>query len=81
LKVIWEANAAGQKLLKHKFMSFADLMEMLVEMRNCFDINLVAVILWLIWDKRNSDHVGGYSSDLRTILVKASTFLHDFSSA
>ncbi|XP_050259644.1 uncharacterized protein LOC126704654 [Quercus robur] len=61
-------------------MTFADLMETVVEMKDCFDINMVAVILWMIWECRNSDCVGGCSTDLRTIRVKASTFLHDFSS-
>ena len=81
LRVIWDATAAGQRLLKHRFMTFADLMEKVVEIKECFDINLVAVILWMIWDCRNSDRVGGCSTDLRTIRAKASTFLHDFSSA
>nr|POE58403.1 g-type lectin s-receptor-like serine/threonine-protein kinase [Quercus suber] len=81
LRVIWEATVVGQKLLKHRFMTFADLMETVMEMKDCFDINLVAVILWMIWECRNSNRVGGYSTDLRTIRVKALTFLHDFSSA
>ena len=81
LRVIWEAIAAGQRLLKYRFMTFADLMETVVEMKDCFNINLVAMILWMIWECRNSDRVGGCSTDLRTIRVKALTFLHDFSSA
>nr|POE83756.1 hypothetical protein CFP56_06077 [Quercus suber] len=76
-----EASAAGQKLLKHRFMCFADFMELLVKMKDSFDINLIVVILWMIWESRNSNRVGGCSSDLQTIRAKASTFLHDFSSA
>ena len=52
-----------------------------MEIKDCFDISLIAVILWMIWESRNSDRLGGCSSDLRTIRVKALTFLHDFSSA
>lgn len=56
-------------------------MEMLVELGDSFDINLVAVIFWMIWEMRNFNRVGGCCFDLRTIRVKASTFFHDFSSA
>lgn len=51
LRVIWDANAAGQKLLKHRFTCFADLMEVLVENKDCFDLNLLAVMFWMIWEK------------------------------
>ena len=61
-------------------MSFVDLMELLVEMKDSFDLNLLAVIFWMIWEKRNSDHVDGCSLDLRTIRAKASSFLHEFPS-
>ena len=36
------------KLLRYKFVVFADLWEMLMKMRDKLDINLMALIFWFI---------------------------------
>lgn len=42
------------KLLRYKFVVFADLQEMLLRMRDRLDINLMVMVFWLIWSRRNS---------------------------
>ena len=46
------------KLLRYKFVVFANLWEMLLRMRDRLDINLMAMIFWFIWSRRNSALVG-----------------------
>ena len=55
---IWESNEVTTKLLKYKFFLFADLWEMLLKMKERLDVNLMAMIFWFIWSRRNSVRVG-----------------------
>ena len=55
---IWESNEVTTKLLKYKFFLFADLWEMLLKMKEMLDVNLMAMIFWFIWSRRNSVRVG-----------------------
>ena len=48
LILIWETNEMVTKLLRYKFVVFADLWEMLLRMRDRLDINLMAMIFWFI---------------------------------
>ena len=69
------------KLLRYKFVVFANLWEMLMRMRDRLDINLMAMIFWLIWSRRNSARVGEVSTEVNQIRKKAEDFLHDFQKA
>ena len=81
LTLIWESNDVVTKLLRYKFVEFADLWEMLMKMRDRLDINLMALIFWLIWSRRNSVRVGESSIEINQIRKKAEEFLHDFKKA
>ena len=45
------------------------------------DMNLLAMLFWSIWEKRNFDWVGGCWSSLQDIRSRALRFLHDFATA
>lgn len=69
------------KLRRYKFVEFADLWEMLMKMRERLDINLMALIFWLIWSRRNLVRVGELSIEANQIRKKAEELLHDFKQA
>ena len=46
-------------------------------MKGSIDINLLVVIFWMIWEKRNSDRVDDCYLDLQALRTKAMLFLHD----
>ena len=50
-------------------------------MRDRIDLNLLAIYLWLIWIKRNSDRLGEALVDLCRIRTKGMTLLHEFQTA
>lgn len=81
LILIWETNEVVTKLHRYKFVVFANLWEMLMRMRDRLDINLMAMIFWLIWARRNSARVGEVSIEVNQIRKKAEDFLHDFQKA
>ncbi|KAK9994722.1 hypothetical protein SO802_024425 [Lithocarpus litseifolius] len=78
LILVWERNEAVTKLLRYKFLTFTDLWEMLLVMRDRLDINLMAMIFWLIWSRRNTARVGEGTIEVNQIQKKAESFLQDF---
>ena len=78
LRSILEADELTKKFLKYKFSSFANLLDMFFRFKEDTDMNLLAMLFWLIWEKRNSDRVGGCKSSLQDMRTKALRFLHDF---
>ena len=78
LYVIWEADAELKKCTKQKFNAFADWLEVLFLMRDRVDVNLIAIIVWLIWNKRNSARLGEPVTKYHHIRAKAETLLLDY---
>lgn len=78
LRSILEADELTKKFLKYKFSSFANLLDMFFRFKEDTDMNLLAMLFWLIWEKRNSDRVGGCKSSLQDMRTKALRFLRDF---
>ena len=66
------------KLLRYKYFLFADLWEMLLKMRERLDVNLMAMIFWLIWSRRNSARVGEHFIEVQQISKRAVAYLQDF---
>ncbi|KAL0011792.1 hypothetical protein SO802_006900, partial [Lithocarpus litseifolius] len=81
LRSIWEADELTKKFLKFKFSSFADLLDMFFSFKESTDLNLLAVLFWSIWEKRNSDRVGGCWSSLLDLRSRALRFLRNFANA
>lgn len=81
LYVIWEVDGELQRRFKRKFSAYADLWEVLFALNNRTDLNLVAVIMWLIWSRRNSARMGESFTEYHKIRAKAEVFLLDFKSA
>lgn len=69
------------KCIKQKFVAFADLLEVLFSLRDRVDVNLISIIMWLIWNKRNSARLGELVVEYCHIRAKAEVFLLDFQSA
>lgn len=70
-----------KKRFRTKFNVFADLWAVLLELRNRTDVNLVAIIMWLICNTRNSARMGESVTEYHNIQAKAEAFLLDFKSA
>ena len=49
LLVVWEDDSVLRKCSEQKFLHFADLLAYLFMRKTCLDIDLLAVIMWLIW--------------------------------
>lgn len=81
LFVIWEVDVELKKRFRTKFNVFADLWAVLLELRNRTDVNLVAIIMWLICNTRNSARMGESVTEYHNIPAKAEAFLLDFKSA
>ena len=81
LRPIWEADEFTKKILKYKFSSFADLLDMSFRFKEEMDLNLLIVLFWSIWEKRNTDRVRGCGSSFHDLRSRAVRFLQDFANA
>lgn len=50
---IQESDEVVRRLFRYKFSSFADLWDMCLRMGNRIDVNLMTIIFWQIWNRRN----------------------------
>ena len=81
LRPIWEADSFTKFFLKYKFSSFADLLDMSFRFKEEMDLNLLTVLFWSIWKKRNTDRVRGCGSSFHDLRSRAVCFLQDFANA
>ena len=81
LRPIWEADSFTKFFLKYKFSSFADLLDMSFRFKEETDLNLLAVLFWSIWEKRNTDRVRGCESSFHDLRPSAMRVLQDFANA
>jgi len=54
---------------------------MICMMRDCIEVNLLAMIFRLIWNKRNSGRLGNEFTETPRIQHKVMTLLQDFMNA
>ena len=73
LFVIWED--------KYKFLLFADLLAYLFTRKDSLDIDLLAVIMWLIWGRRNAACMNESIFEYHQIWTKVEVYLLDFKTA
>ena len=78
LFVLWEPNGVLKKLLRYNVSSFADLWMMVLDNRHCLDVNLLAIIFWMIWSRRNSVRLGEAAIEIRKIRQQARLILPRF---
>ena len=73
--MVWEADSELQKCSEQKFLHFADLLAYLFMRKTRLDIDLLAVIMWLIWGKRKAARQDESIVDYHQIQSKAEVFL------
>nr|POE66068.1 putative ribonuclease h protein [Quercus suber] len=78
---IWEDDSKLRKCSGQKFLHFADLLAYLFMGKNCLDIDLLAVIKWLIWGRRNAARRDESILEYHQIRSKAEVYLLDFKTA
>lgn len=52
--VIWEVNEEMMKFIWQKHILFANFWAILLLKKDRVDVDLLAVIFWLIWNRRNA---------------------------
>ncbi|XP_050254879.1 uncharacterized protein LOC126700728 [Quercus robur] len=83
-KGIWnlqEGDVELRKCIGQKFLPFVDLLAILFLRKDRLDIDLLAVIMWLIWGRRNASCMGESILEYRQIWAKAKLYLLDFKTA
>nr|POE46541.1 putative ribonuclease h protein [Quercus suber] len=78
LLVIWKDDAMLMKLFRYKFHGFDALLALLFSMRDQINMDLLAMIFWLIWHDRNSVRLKEHGVGLYQIREKAKDLLVDF---
>ena len=81
LLVVWQEDIVLRKFSGQKFHHFADFLAYVFMRKACVDIDLLAVILWLIWGRRNAARLEEPIVDYPQLRSKAEVFLQDFQSA
>ena len=78
--VVWETSEEILKITRQKFTSFADLWAVLLK-KGRTDVELLAVIFWLVWNRRNAERTGESALDYHLIRARADSYLLEFKSA
>ena len=81
LFVIWEPDDELKKLLGKKFILFADIWAAVLMTKDRIDVDLLATVLLLIWDRRNVVRLGEAVMEYQLIRAKAELLKLDFKSA
>ena len=81
LLVVWHDDCVLRKFSGQKFLLFADFLAYVFMRKECLDIDLLAVILWLIWGRRNAARLDEPIVDYPHIRSKAEVLLQDFKAA
>lgn len=74
LLVIWEVDVELMKCFKHKFSVFADLLDWLFSLKDRTNVNLLCMLIWLIWDRRNTARVRDPVVEFYHIWAKAEVY-------
>ena len=81
LLVIWETHAELLKITSQKFRCFADLWVVFLLKKGVLEVELVAVIFWLVWNRRNAERTGDAALEYHMIRARADSYLLEFKSA
>ena len=81
LLVVWKDDSVLRKFSEQKFHHFADFLAYVFMRKACVDIDLLAVILWLIWGRHNATRLDESIVDYPHIRSKAEVFLQEFKAA
>lgn len=60
---------------------FADLWEMILLRKDMIDVDLVALMMWLIWNRRNCARLGEFVLEYHQVRAKAECLLLEYKSA
>ena len=64
------------KLRSRNFLTFVDLIDMIFSISHSIDVNWLAMVFWLIWNRRNLAQQQANTINLQSISPKARALLH-----
>ena len=79
--VIREADEEMMKFTRQKHILFANFWVVLLLKKDMVDVDLLAVIFWLIWNRRYAARMGESILDYHQIRARASLYPLEFKSA
>ena len=81
LSAIWYPHEELKKMVRLKFGVFSDLLEVVFSRQSCVDVEVLAMMFWLIWNNRNAKRCGGEIIDNHLIRSKAESLISEFRTA
>lgn len=78
LLVIWENDAELMKCTRKKLTLFVDLLAVLLTRKDRVDVDLLAMILWLIGSRRNAARLGEPAIEYNQIQTRAVLYLLEY---
>ena len=65
-------------MVRFKFGVFSNLLEMVFHRQNSVDVDVLAIMFWLIWNNRNAKRCGGVITENHMIRSKAENLINEF---
>ena len=75
LMVVWEADEEMMKFTKQKHILFADFWVVLLLKKDRVDVDLLVVIFWLFWNRRNAEQMGESILNYHQIRARVDLYL------
>ena len=68
-------------MVRYKFGVFSDPLEVVFHRQSSVDVDVLAMMFWLIWNNRNAKRCGGFITENHLIWSKAESMINEFRSA
>lgn len=81
LIAIWNSHDGLKKMVRFKFGVFSDLLEVVFHRQSSVDVDVLAMMFWLIWNNRNEKRCGGAITENHLIRSKVESMINEFRSA
>nr|POE97786.1 hypothetical protein CFP56_76133 [Quercus suber] len=81
LAEIWNSHDGLKKIVRFNFCVFSDLLEVVFHRQSSVDVDVLAMMFWLIWNNRNAKRCGGAITKNYLIRSKAESMINEFRSA
>nr|POF20989.1 hypothetical protein CFP56_40010 [Quercus suber] len=81
LSAIWSSHDGLKKMVRFNFGVFFDLLEVVFQRPSSVDVDVLAMMFWLIWNNRNAKRCGGAIIENHLIQSKAERMINELKSA